>query len=363
MENNLGLYIHVPFCEKKCPYCDFYSVSYCRDTARLYTDAVIRNIKAYRGNAEIDTIYFGGGTPSILPVEFITSILQAVNENYIVNEAEITIEINPKTVNTKKLLQLRKMGVNRVSIGVQSCVDSELEALGRIHNYDEARKTVLSAYKAGFKNISCDLMLGVIGQTVDSLIYSINQLCKLPISHVSAYMLKIEENTEFNKQNIIDSLPCEDLVSDMYLLMVENLEENGFSQYEISNFSKIGFESKHNLKYWECKEYIGIGPSSHSYFNGKRTAVPNSLQDFIELDRQTEIVTEENPGSFEEIAMLQLRLKEGLCLTKFNNKLDSIMNKAIPFEKMGLLTISDNTIALTAKGFLVSNAIIGGLLL
>lgn len=363
VENRVGLYIHVPFCAKKCPYCDFYSVSFRNKTARLYTDAVIRNIKAYRGSAEIDTIYFGGGTPSLLPVQFISDILQEVNENFVVRDAEVTIEVNPKTVNDEKLLQFYKIGINRISIGVQSCVDEELKYLGRLHSYNDAKSTVLSAFNAGFRNISCDLMLGITGQTIESLRHSINQLCELPISHVSAYMLKVEENTEFNKQEIIDSLPNDDLVSDMYLLMVEMLEENGFAQYEISNFSKIGFESRHNLKYWKCREYIGIGPSAHSYFNGKRYAVPNSLQDFIDNDRQIEEITEENPASFEEIAMLQLRLKQGLCLTDFGERSAKMMSKAVALERAELLTITGDSISLTPKGFLVSNAIIEELVL
>lgn len=362
-ENKVGLYIHVPFCAKKCPYCDFYSVSFGKKIARLYTDAVIRNIKSDRGSAEIDTIYFGGGTPSLLPVEYISDILKTITENFTVHDAEITIEINPKTVSPEKLLQLYNIGVNRLSIGVQSCVDNELKALGRIHSFNDAKNTVLSAYKAGFRNISCDLMVGIIGQTMDSLSYSINQLCEMPINHVSAYILKIEDNTDFNKQEIINSLPDEDLVSDMYLLMIEMLEKKGFAQYEISNFSKKGFESKHNLKYWKCLEYIGIGPSAHSYFNGKRTAVPDSLEDFIKYDRQIEIVTEENSTSFEEIAMLRLRLKEGLCLSDFKEHSERVISKATPLEKAGLVKINNDTIVLTPKGFLISNAIIAELIL
>lgn len=362
MTNNpVGLYVHVPFCKRKCPYCDFYSVKTDKNTEKQYIDALIRNFEKYKGT-EIDTVYFGGGTPSVLTNESYYRILHAIYKNFELSKTcEITLEANPCSVTFNQLQFLKEFGFNRISFGVQSFIDTELHKLGRTHNADKAKEAVLMANKAGFDNISCDLMLGIIGQTEQSLAQSINELSMLPITHVSAYMLKIEPHTPYNNKIIINQLPNEDIVCDLYEQSIKSLESNGFIQYEISNFAKAGYESKHNLKYWQCEEYIGIGPSAHSFFNGKRYYVPSDINEFISSPIQNEIINEPHPHTFEEFAMLKLRLCEGLTFKEvksFNIDLCKLLNKSEKLVQAGLVDIDENRIRITQKGFLVSNEII-----
>lgn len=362
-KKNTGLYIHVPFCAVKCPYCDFYSVSYSRKSENLYTDAVIRNLEKYSylcSDRKIDTIYFGGGTPSLLSAQSIRKILFSTFKLFNVeNSAEITMEANPDTLTAAKLHEFYSLGINRLSVGIQSLDDNELLRLGRKHSSAKAQKAVNTAYDAGFSNISCDIMLGICGQTPESLENSLEKLVKLPVKHISAYMLKIEPDTPFaSSREIIENLPDDDQFADIYLDTVKFLENHGFRQYEISNFSESGFESRHNLKYWLCEEYIGIAPSAHSFFSGKRYYVPSDIKKFIDDEFQTEIINEENPADFEEKAMLRLRLKNGLPFDICGEKKDSIIKKAAFLKKEGLADFSSNAVFLTPEGFLVSNQII-----
>lgn len=356
----IGLYIHVPFCKKKCPYCDFYSQSITQDTEIQYVDALIRNMGKYK-NTELDSIYFGGGTPSILSDISYQRIFSAIKNNFRLIDPENSLEANPCSVDLNKLKFFRNVGFNRISFGVQSCVDSELKKLGRLHNIEQAKAAILNAKEAGFDNISADLMIGIPNQTSDSLSFSLAELSKLPLTHISAYMLKIEKSTPYNTDSIINSLPNEDNVADLYLQTINELEDNDFKQYEISNYSKKGFECRHNLKYWRCEEYIGLGPSAHSFFNGKRYEVPRNLDDFISNEFQIEVVNEEHPHTFDEVAMLRLRLTEGLSrkvCEEFNLKFECILKKAEPLKKAGLVDTCDDRIVITKKGFLVSNSII-----
>lgn len=359
MTNNLlGLYIHIPFCLRKCPYCDFYSVRHTMEKENLYVDAIVRNLKSFKSRKLcVNTVYFGGGTPSLLSTGNLEKILDAVAEIFTIAEnPEITLECNPATI--KNFSPLYSAGINRLSFGIQSCVDSELKTLGRLHNYYEAERTVLSAYESGFENISCDLMIGTVGQTMESLVYSIDTLCKLPVKHISAYMLKIEPSTPYNRPEIINSVPDEDTTADFYLKTVSSLEAHSFLQYEISNFAVRGFESRHNLKYWNCDEYIGIGCSAHSYFNGVRYAVPRDIGNFINSPVQPTEITDSDPNKFEEKAMLRLRLCDGFDVSEFPEETEHVMRKAEQLKKYGLVNIRGNTISLTPKGFLVSNSVI-----
>lgn len=361
----LGLYVHIPFCARKCPYCDFYSDSYSKDKTIQYSEAVVRNLRYYsKYGVQADTLYFGGGTPSLMDTISIGNIINTARELYNMPiNSEITLETNPRTLNTKKLETLRKLGVNRLSIGVQSCVDSELKTLGRNHTFKDCQVLIENAHQVGFENVSCDLMIGIPNQTMDTLRYSCETLSQLNIKHISSYMLKIEENTPFNDSSVISTLPNDDLVSDMYLKSVEIFKSYGFNQYEISNFAKVGFESKHNLKYWQCIDYLGIGSASHSCFNGKRFCVSANRDEFIRLEHQKVQITEENPYTFEEIGMLSLRLSTGLDLSKFPTLKDRVLRKAIPLERLGYLTIHEDNVSLTPIGFLVSNSIIETLIL
>lgn len=358
--NTLGLYIHVPFCGKKCSYCDFYSVSYNRDTVNAYVNAVVRNLKHYSDFSRItDTVYFGGGTPSLLSAEQISMIINEIDKNFNLDKnAEITLEANPNTINPDKLKQMRDAGINRISIGVQSLVEEELKFLGRTHTAERAVHAVREAQSAGFENISCDLMLGIPCQTAESLEYSIDTLVSLPVQHISAYILKTEKGTPFDCEEIQKLLPDEDTTSELYLNMVSSLDMHGLCQYEVSNFALKGFESLHNCRYWKCLDYIGIGPSAHSCYDGKRFAVGRNLDDFISNDVQTIEVTDESPCGFEEYAMLRLRLKEGLDIRQTGSHQDSIEKKIPLLIKAGYAEFDGEFLSLTPKGFLMSNSVI-----
>ena len=358
--SSLGIYIHVPFCGKKCAYCDFYSVGWTKKQAEDYTEAVLRNIRHYGDcGTKVDTLYFGGGTPSLLTAEQLESIIaETVKCFSLESTAEITLEANPCTLTADKLKDLRRTGINRLSIGVQSMIDDELKTLGRVHSAERAERAVFDAAEAGFENISCDLMTALPDQKRESLEYSIERLTALPIQHISAYILKTESGTAFDCDEIRRRLPDEDSTADLYLEMVKLLEERGFMQYEVSNFAKCGFESRHNSRYWKCLDYLGIGPAAHSCYKGKRFAVERDIVDFIASDVQNVTVTDEDPCGFEEFAMLRLRLKEGLRLSDVSEHRGDIEKKLPPLVKDGYAETDGERIWLTAKGFLISNSVI-----
>ena len=345
-----GLYIHVPFCVRKCRYCDFYSVTDLSLT-EAYTKAVLRNVADI--SDEFDTVYFGGGTPSLLTAGQISEILSSVK---IIPNAEISMECNPNSVTENYLRDIRSIGVNRLSFGVQSFCDTELKMLGRLHTSAEAISAINSAHAAGFENISADLMLAVSGQTKESLLQSLDVLETLPLTHVSAYMLKVEEGTPLaHDEKLLAEIPDDDMTAEMYLLAAEKLECMGFEQYEISNFAKNNFECRHNLKYWHCEEYYGIGPAAHSFVNGERYCCPKSAEDFILSETQGK-VTLESGGSESEKAMLALRLtNDGIAAKSMSET--SRKNAEILVQK-GLMKKEKDSFKLTPEGCLVSNQII-----
>ncbi len=357
-----GLYLHIPFCARKCPYCDFYSVSFSRQLAERYTDALVRNIKAFAARQiSIDTIYFGGGTPSLLCSSQVGRIIQEAMTSFRVTDPEITLEANPCTTYEQKLYEYRQAGVNRLSFGVQSADDRELKLLGRLHDFKRAEKAVLDAKKAGFENISCDLMLGTAGQTLGSLEKSLDALTSLPVEHISAYMLKIEKGTAYDCDEMRNASADDELVSEMYLRAVEKLAKAGFEQYEISNFAKKGFESRHNLKYWTGESYIGLGASAHSLFDGKRYFCPNDIDSFVSIDIQQTVIEDASPDKAQEYVMLGLRLTKGISiekLRKLGTDPDRLREKAALFENAGLCRLCNDRIFLTPQGFLLSNSII-----
>jgi oxygen-independent coproporphyrinogen-3 oxidase len=299
----------------------------------------------------VSTIYIGGGTQSILPPELVEKILLSIRTRFnVAPNAEITIECNPETVTEEKLRKYHEYGINRISFGVQSTNATELALLGRRHTKEQTENAVKLAKKAGFQNISCDIMLGIPKQTTDSLMRTIDDVLSLDIQHISAYMLKIEKNTLFYESFAENS----ELSAEMYELLVKKLDKCGFKQYEISNFALSNFYSRHNMKYWKCEEYLGFGASAHSFFCDKRFAVKPCINEYILSDTQKTEVTETNPASFEERAMLGLRLADGFDFSERKQAL----KKATELEKHGFLTLSGNTVKLTTKGFLVQNEII-----
>ncbi|MBE6719583.1 MAG: radical SAM family heme chaperone HemW [Ruminococcaceae bacterium] len=339
-----GLYFHIPFCKNKCPYCDFYSVKYCESAARDYCILLCDEIKKYSG--EFDTVYFGGGTPSIIPSELIKMLLDKSKSQFdIAEDSEITVECNPREDLKSAFEVYRSCGVNRLSIGMQSAVDKERFALGRAAGKAEVEATVTAAKNAGFNNISLDLMLGTPYQTIESLDKTFDFIDKMNVQHISAYMLSIEEGTRFFEIKEKLALPQEDEVSEMYLKTISILRELGFEQYEISNFAKPGFESRHNNKYWQLDEYLGIGKTAHSFWGGRR----------FYYDENMWIVDDGEGGDLNEKIMLGLRLTKGVE--------KSIITK--PFEHLinaGLLTDKGDRVALTPSGMLVSNSVINELI-
>ena len=333
-----------------------------------YTNIACNTLIKYKEKMELsfDTVYFGGGTPSLLGNENLIKIIKTVKNNFKLFENEVTLEINPTTLPIVNLKHLRKEGFNRLSIGVQSAIDRELKILGRQYSKKDIENTIKSAKKAGFTNISLDLMLAIPEQSIKSLKESINFFISQDVQHISAYLLKVEKGTPFYKNKSKLNLKNENEEAEMYLFLASELASNGFKQYEISNFALNGYESRHNLKYWNCEDYLGIGPSAHSFIAGKRFYYQRSLQKF--LSNKTEFIYDGNGGTIEEYIMLRLRLSDGidnnLFKQRFGVNLPQIyFEKAKKFQKYGLTVVDESSIKLTTKGFLVSNELISKILL
>lgn len=361
----IGLYLHIPFCDGKCPYCDFYSVD-ALNLADQYTDTLIAEMEVYaEPGLTADTLYLGGGTPPLLGERNLIKLIEAAKKFYSFS-GEATLEANPNSITPNMLESLLAAGFNRISFGMQSAIREELELLGRKHTPQQVSKIVKQAQKAGFSNISVDLMIGIPKQTVPSALESIDFLRALGIQHISSYLLKIEKNTPFYHRQLENICPSEEVCCEIYLAVVDKLEEIGFRQYEISNFASPEYESKHNLKYWCCEEYLGFGPAAHGYHNGVRYGHHCDLNGYLKSPADTIFVTEEKPRNFEEYAMLRLRLSEGLdtveC-SRFGVDASPILQKAVRFEKVGLLQLEQGVIRLTPRGFLVSNELIAELIL
>ena len=361
----LGLYLHIPFCRSKCPYCDFFSQRGDEKGFDEYTELLCKRISDYgdRLGRSADTVYFGGGTPSLLGAERLCRILSAAVQSFSVGSAEVTLEVNPGKPGID-FAALRKGGFNRVSIGLQSANDNELRLLGRLHNAKDAAHCIRQAKASGFDNISLDLMIATPAQTRDSLRRSVNFCAEQDCTHISAYILKIEPGTYYYRKRDSLILPDEDEQAEMYLFVSELLEQYGYEQYEISNFAKSGYESRHNLKYWHDEEYLGLGPSAHSFVDGRRWYFDRSFQGFA----SDVTVDDGEGGSIEEYIMLGLRLRDGISFRLFGERFgqglpEKYIRKARSFEKAGYTEVTDEYMRLTQKGFLLSNALIGEILL
>ncbi len=361
--NPVGLYIHIPYCLQKCNYCDFYSLADPK-TAGEYGFCVQGALSrlATRYPRRADTVYLGGGTPTMMPPGVLASVLDTARKQFRFVGGEITCEINPGEGYPTRVEDLAAMGVNRLSVGLQSAVPEELAVLGRRHTPLQVKQCVQQAKASGITNCSVDLMWGIPGQTVESALKSVEFALSLDPAHISAYLLKIEENTPFGKHPPV--LPPDDTVCDIYEGCCERLEQAGFPRYEISNFARPGFESRHNLKYWNCEETLGIGPAAHSFMEGKRFYYPRDLAGFMADDAP---VDDGAGGDFTEYAMLQLRLATGLqeaaCHRRFGYGIPhELLRKAKPMVEHGLMTWDGNALALTVKGNLVSNEILAVIL-
>lgn len=363
-----GVYIHIPFCNSKCPYCDFYSYRTTDSEKSEYVNRLTEEINTLHGIKDFvssditaDTIYLGGGTPSALSGEQLFNIIECAKKKFNTPEdCEITVECNPGSDIEEIAPYLKKAGVNRISLGMQSAVDKERKALGRTSGRERVIEVINIFKNIGITNISLDVMLGVPYQTKESLDETLKFCISSGATHISAYMLKLEENTFFYKNQDKYVFPSEDEVCDMYIQCSETLAEAGFTHYEISNFALPNYESRHNTKYWILENYIGIGPSAHSFFDGKRFYYPNSTEDFI---KGTSALFDGNGGDCKEYIMLLLRLKKGINLKEaeriYGSKaFEKIKNKAPFLKDQGLVNFDNENISLTVSGFLLSNTII-----
>lgn len=375
----VGIYVHVPFCKQKCKYCDFISFQNCENYFDDYFECLKKEIteKANEINSEnkkilIDTIYFGGGTPSIVCEKYIEEVLNKIYEYYNVSEnAEITVEVNPGTVDKFKLEKYFEIGINRLSIGLQSTDDKLLKMLGRIHTYKEFENTYDLARKIGFKNINVDLMIGLPNQSLENVHDSLEKIVQKNPEHISVYSLIIEENTKMF--DLIEKgeleLPDEDVERKMYWSVKKFLEENGYNHYEISNFSKLGFESKHNANCWNQHEYLGFGTAAHSYFNNIRYSNIVNLRQYIENWKNEQsvynIVFHEHQNKddmMKEFMMLGLRKIDGVKISEFkekfvDNPIFVFRNQLNKLVKEGLIEVLENNIRLSDKGLDLANEV------
>lgn len=377
MLNELGIYIHIPFCKQKCYYCDFVSYSNKCSEVKEYIESLKKEIEEFDfSNYKVTSIYIGGGTPSYIDSIYIVEILSELKEKLKCNliefkDIEITIEVNPGTVDTKKLNDYKKSGINRLSIGLQSTKNDILKKIGRIHTYQEFLEIYKLARETGFKNINIDLMIGIPGQKIGDLKNTLQDIIKLEPEHISVYSLIIEENTPIEKmlENGEIKLPDEDLERNMYWYVKNTLELNGYNHYEISNFAKLGKESRHNLNCWNQEGYIGFGVAAHSYLNGIRFSNTINVEEYIqhiENNRKEENIQIEESQSLEdkknEFMMLGFRKIQGVDIARFKEKfIDNPIflyrEKLNKLVEEGLIEVDLNHIKLTNKGIDLANLV------
>lgn len=371
--NKLGLYVHIPFCRKKCLYCDFSSYSGAEHLFIAYTTALCQQIVDQGGKLYkpfVDTVYIGGGTPSVLPVHLMEQILSCIYDSFTIEaNAEISMEVNPGTVTRKQLAALKAAGINRLSFGVQSFNNNLLAGLGRIHQTSDSVTAIEYAYDVGFNNISIDLMYGLPGQTVEGFARELEQAVTLNTAHVSVYGLKLEEGTplaEAYEQGLL-VIPDEADEEAMYDLMAQFLPSQGLERYEISNFARPGFACQHNLKYWHYQPYLGLGAAAHSFLNGQRMSAVTGIEEYIRAIATgrcpiviEDILTPEE--SIAEFVFLALRTTQGMLLSDFSQayNVDFFSLFGERFAKLrqqGLLLSDDERIWLTDKGMKFGNIV------
>lgn len=357
----LGLYIHIPYCASKCYYCDFYSAAVQGGVPDAYVDGLLRELARFTncdtGPLRPDTVYFGGGTPSLLTPGQVRRVLAAAAP---APEAEVTLEANPETVSEASLAGYREAGVNRLSFGVQTAFDESLARLGRRHTAARAGQALAEARRAGFANISGDVMLALPGYTRAELAATLALLAEGGCTHISSYLLKIEAGTVFGAKPPA-GLPDDDAAADFYLAAVEQLAALGYGQYEISNFAKPGYASRHNLLYWDCEDYLGLGPAAASCLGGRRFSCRRGTAAFL---AGPAVYDDEGPCTGQDYVMLRLRLTEGLHLPALQRRWGIVWGEGKrafcrKLAAQGLASFDGERLALTPRGMLVQNAILG----
>ena len=375
-QKSLGLYIHIPFCAKKCDYCDFYSLPGAESRMEAYVQALETQFVEISPRADhhvVDSVYFGGGTPTLLGGKHLVRLLKVILKKYhVAKDAEITLEANPESAGSfKELRALRRAGFNRLSLGMQSADDEELRAIGRIHTAAQVKTAVEAAGKAKFSNLSLDLIYGLPGQSMETWQKNLTAAVDLAPQHLSCYGLKVEDGTPLFQRRDSEQFPDDEVQAEMYLWTVDYLHRHGFFQYEISNFARTGFESRHNLKYWTLGEYAGFGPGSHSDFGSVRYAYEKDLEGYIAGVKAGGPLLSENEripplDRDTEWLMLGLRTVWGLDPKVFEKQFRRRFDCFVPFleecRQAGYAVEEDGRWHLTPKGFLVSNQIIGGML-
>jgi oxygen-independent coproporphyrinogen-3 oxidase len=372
-----ALYIHIPFCDHKCIYCDFYSII-TSDNISNFLSAVKKEIKhysdLYSNNRTFSSIYFGGGTPSLMEPDYLKEIISSLRDNYQISDnAEITMETNPGTVDKNKLEAFRKIGINRISLGIQSFHNDELKFLTRIHDKETAIIAVHDAKNSGFDNISIDLIFNLPGQTKDKWKYNLQTAVELPIKHISAYSLILERGTILNKM-VLDgkvTIQDEDYDAELYEFTIDFLISNGYTQYEVSNFTKPGYECRHNNAYWRYRDYLSFGPSAHSFVDGKRWWNFSSLKHYIlEIEKNgnaqanSEIINDNM--ALNEYVMLALR-SNGINLSELEKKfgkswISRNFNYIQKLDEKNLVKINDNFLHLTKSGYAICDEILSKML-
>lgn len=376
--DKISLYIHIPFCAQKCLYCDFPSFARKDHLRKAYIEALNKEIISLRekhNNLEINTIFIGGGTPSVLEADELECLLKEVAKLNMAKEVEYSMECNPGNLTEEKLEVMKKYGVNRISMGLQAKQDNLLKGLGRIHNYKTFKENFLLAKKVGFNNINVDLMFGLPNQSLNEWEETLREIISLEPAHISAYSLIIEEGTAFYNlyENDKLKLPTEEEERKMYHLAKKILEENGFNQYEISNYAKEGKECRHNLAYWNMDNWIGVGSAAASYINGKRIKNISSVEEYINSIKDKgeaveEIINNSKNDNMEEFMFMGLRKINGIDENEFKNRFSmninyvygEILNKYIG---EGLLIRESGRIFLSEKGIEISNVIMADFLL
>ena len=372
MENKeIGIYVHIPFCKKKCDYCDFISFSDKDKKIEEYINSIIKEIEQQKIKSKITTIYIGGGTPSYIDSKLIKEIIAEIKKKNVDSNAEITIEVNPGTIIKNKLENYKEVGINRLSIGLQVTQNELLKQIGRIHDFEQFLETYKMARKLGFNNINIDLMLGLPNQRIKDLRESLEKIIELNPEHVSVYSLIVEEGTPIsNKIKLGElTLPEEDLERNMYWYVKNTLELNGYRHYEISNFAKPGYESRHNMNCWNQKEYIGIGIAAHSYRDITRYSNTEDLSEYIknvknghfERNRIIHEIQKEDDTK-REYMILGLRQINGISISKFKerfgeNPIYTFRNELKKLTEEKLIIIDDNNIKLSNKGLDFANIV------
>jgi oxygen-independent coproporphyrinogen III oxidase len=367
---SLGIYLHIPFCQAKCSYCHFISAPYQNELANRYKNAILGEIETHPATSEeVNSIYIGGGTPSVVPADHIAEILGACHRRFHISEdCEVSMEANPGALSAQKTEIYRKAGINRISIGAQSFVDAELLSVGRLHRSEMISESIGQLQDGGFININLDLMLGLPAQTADGWRRSLNETAGLSATHVSVYMLDLDEQCPLQSRVADGSviLPDEDLISDLYLETIRFFSARGYIQYEISNFAKPGYACRHNLKYWKREAYHGFGAGSHSFDLHSRYANCSQISDYMNAVKSSagaiswrEPIT--NEQALQETLFLGLRLTEGVDLNLLRNAnygdLTKYENSLTDLYAQGLIERIDSTIRLTESGMLLSNEI------